>query len=311
MCFRDIKKKEIMKKKGISRDNDDLLKVFASAWKSLSKKERAYWDEEARNDKVRFVQEKAAYKGPWNLPKRRAKKDPGAPKRPMSAFLKFSKTRRKKVREENPDVSNTDVSRLLGEMWRNATDKEKAPYVETEIMERKKYKEVMRKWREEKAQFDAEVRTSHETASQIFRQNQHEKKMMTQSQQYTSAFEWHQECGPMVGVHLECLNIDPLVEEEQSSTRAGFLPRVPNHYHRPQHPGHEYFTSESHNQHSWPDICSQHSMDHDSDPLPVVPRMPPTKQVIKANNNDHTGGHNSNCDFHFPGSPHYFPCQEP
>ena len=179
-----------MKKQGIAKDNDDLLKIFASAWKSLSEKEKAYWDEEARNDKVRFVQEKAAYDGPWNLPKRRAKKDPEAPKRPMSAFLKFSKTRRKKVKEENPDVSNTDVSRLLGEIWRNASEAEKAPYVEAEIVERNKYKEVMKDWREEKAQLDAAIRTSHETASQIFRQNQHEQqKATTQSQRYASAFD--------------------------------------------------------------------------------------------------------------------------
>ena len=63
-----------MKQHSIVEDNDDLLKIFASAWKSLSAKDRAYWDEEARNDKVRFVQEKAAYRGPWSVPKRRAKK---------------------------------------------------------------------------------------------------------------------------------------------------------------------------------------------------------------------------------------------
>ena len=289
-----------MKKEGISKDNDDLLKVFASAWKSLSDKERSHWDEEARHDKVRFVKEKAAYKGHWNQPKRRAKKDPDAPKRPMSAFLKFSKTRRKKVREENPNVSNTDVSRLLGEIWRNATDEEKAPYVETEIIERNKYKEVMKKWKEEKAQFDAEIRTSHETASQIFRQTQQEQKTKTESHQYTAAFDRQRDCIPTVGANLERLSLDSLMEEEPSSKRSGFLPHLHNQYNRPQHPGHEYFMSESQNQHSWSDICLQQSMDHDSDPLPVVPRMPPSLHVMKANNEEYIGGHHSNRNFYFP-----------
>mmetsp|Transcript_42533 Transcript_42533/g.102862 ORF Transcript_42533/g.102862 Transcript_42533/m.102862 type:complete len:104 (+) Transcript_42533:31-342(+) len=54
----------------------------------------------------------------------------------MSAFLKYSQTRRAKVKQDNPDMSNTDVSRLLGEMWRNASPRERSPYVEQEERER-------------------------------------------------------------------------------------------------------------------------------------------------------------------------------
>ncbi len=74
---------------------------------------------------------------PESLPKRRAKKHPLAPKRPMSAFLKFSLNRRKSVKAGHPDMNNTDISRLLGEMWRNASEEEKRPYVETELKESK------------------------------------------------------------------------------------------------------------------------------------------------------------------------------
>ena len=69
-----------MAKHGMTEENKEILKIVATAWKELSEKDRAYWDEEARNDKVRFVREKAAYKGPWTIPKRRAKKHPMAPK---------------------------------------------------------------------------------------------------------------------------------------------------------------------------------------------------------------------------------------
>jgi HMG (high mobility group) box len=108
-----------------------------------------------------FVREKSEYKGPWVVPKRRAKKHPLAPKRPMSAFLKFSQKRRSMVKERNPDMSNTDVSRLLGEMWRNASAAERAPYVEQEERERAAYKAEIQTWREEQAKLDASTRTSH------------------------------------------------------------------------------------------------------------------------------------------------------
>jgi len=111
----------------------------------------------------RYVRAKAAYKGPTLIPKRRAKKHPMAPKRPMSAFLKFSQTRRQRVKKENPDMSNTDVSRLLGEMWRNASPKEKVPYREQEERERAHYKEEIKKFKDEQARADAASRTSHQS----------------------------------------------------------------------------------------------------------------------------------------------------
>jgi hypothetical protein len=55
----------------------------------------------------------------------------------MSAFLRFSKSLRNKVKTENPHVDNTDISRLLGHMWRNASDDEKEPYIKQELRESK------------------------------------------------------------------------------------------------------------------------------------------------------------------------------
>lgn len=129
---------------------------MADAWRSLSESERHYWTEQERNDKLRFVQEKEQHQGPWEQPKRRAKKNPLAPKRPMSAFLKYSKTRRREVKEDNPDMSNTDISRLLGEMWRNASPEERRPYREQEEKERAVYKAEIAKWRADQARIEQE-----------------------------------------------------------------------------------------------------------------------------------------------------------
>jgi hypothetical protein len=79
----------------------------------------------------------------------------------MSAFLKYSQTRRPEVKKQNPDMSNTDVSRLLGEMWRNASPKSKAPYVDREEAERAKYKIEIAKFNTDQARLDAASRTNH------------------------------------------------------------------------------------------------------------------------------------------------------
>lgn len=55
----------------------------------------------------------------------------------MSAFLRYSKCKRKEVKQENPHVDNTDISRILGHMWRNATEEEKEPFVQQELKDRK------------------------------------------------------------------------------------------------------------------------------------------------------------------------------
>lgn len=88
--------------------------------------------------------------------------------RPMSAFLKYSQTRRAKFKEENPDMGNTDVSRLLGETWRNASAAERAPYVDEELRERAVYKDQIKKFRENLAKEDAASRTSHHSVPQQF-----------------------------------------------------------------------------------------------------------------------------------------------
>jgi len=132
---------------------------IAEAWKYISNKDRAFWNEAARQDKIRYDELRKTYTG-WAIPKRRAKKHPLAPKRPMSAFLQFSQTRRRLVKKQNPDMSNTDVSRLLGEMRHNSPESERAPYIEREIEERAVYKVAIAKWKFEHEQQKMEKENS-------------------------------------------------------------------------------------------------------------------------------------------------------
>lgn len=53
---------------------------FVARRKTLSTDERAHWDDVAAKDKERYMAEKQSYTGPWQVPWKRAKKDPSAPK---------------------------------------------------------------------------------------------------------------------------------------------------------------------------------------------------------------------------------------
>lgn len=65
----------------------------------------------------------------------------------MSAFLYFSQGKRAQIKKENPDLKNTEVSRLLGSMWRNAPPEDRQPHVDKELGERKKYHVAIAAWR--------------------------------------------------------------------------------------------------------------------------------------------------------------------
>ena len=134
--------------------------------RNLPADERAHWDDVAAKDKQRYMVEKASYTGPWQVPYKRARKDPSAPKRPMSAFLYFSQGRRRKIKDENPKLKNTEISRMLGEMWRNASEEDRKPHIDKEKEEREKYKIAIAEWRKEyEAKMEAQRKAQAEQAS--------------------------------------------------------------------------------------------------------------------------------------------------
>jgi HMG (high mobility group) box len=132
----------------------------------LPAEERAHWDDVAAKDKQRYMVEKASYTGPWQVPWKRAKKDPSAPKRPMSAFLYFSQGRRRKIKDANPKLKNTEVSRMLGEMWRNASEEDRKPHIDNEKEEREKYKVAIADWRKDyEEKLESQRKTQAEQAA--------------------------------------------------------------------------------------------------------------------------------------------------
>ncbi|KAF8927279.1 high mobility group box domain-containing protein [Dissophora ornata] len=86
--------------------------------------------------------------------KRKATKDPNAPKNPMSAYLLFCEEWREKVKAQNPDSSFGELGRLLGEQWRAYSDDQKAPYIAKHEKAKAKYNVDKAAYEAKKAQED-------------------------------------------------------------------------------------------------------------------------------------------------------------
>lgn len=126
----------------------EVAKMVSQEWKNLSSEEREKWEELARKDKARYEMEKTMYTGPWKIPaKKRSQKDPNAPKRPMSAFLSFSNSKRSQVKNKHPDIGNAEVSRILAQMWKDASDDERKDHIDKEFKLRQEYKVAIAEWR--------------------------------------------------------------------------------------------------------------------------------------------------------------------
>ena len=135
--------------------------MVSKRWKILPDDEREIWEEMARQDKARYEMEKAMYTGPWKVPatRKRMVKDPNAPKRPMSAFLAFSNSNRRSLRDQHRLSTNAEVSQLLAQIWKNTSDEDRSEYVAEEYRLRQQYKLDMAAY---KKQADHEVQSQRQ-----------------------------------------------------------------------------------------------------------------------------------------------------
>ena len=61
-------------------------------------------------------------------PAKKEKRDPDAPKAAKNAFILFCGENRDSVKKDNPDLKPTEITKKLGEMWRELDDEDKEEY---------------------------------------------------------------------------------------------------------------------------------------------------------------------------------------
>ena len=110
----------------------EVAKEIGSRWRSLTKDEKEKFEERFHQNKKKYQAEKLVYeKTKHKVPaadaksKSKKKKDPLAPKLPLSSFMEFGKFERPKILEDLGSMPLAEVGIELGKRWRALSEEEK------------------------------------------------------------------------------------------------------------------------------------------------------------------------------------------
>lgn len=90
--------------------------------------------------------------------KKKKKKDPLAPKRPLTAYMHYNKDAREELRKKHPEMKVTELAGLVGAQWRALTAAQKVPYEKKAAADKEHYSKLFEKYRAEKEKHAAPKR---------------------------------------------------------------------------------------------------------------------------------------------------------
>ena len=103
----------------------------AQMWADLDAEAKAQWHALAADAKKAHQETQALeeHDADDEKPaKKKAKRDPNAPKRPPSAYLLYGKTERTRIIAENPEATFGDIAKLVAAEWAKLTEEDRKPY---------------------------------------------------------------------------------------------------------------------------------------------------------------------------------------
>jgi len=129
----------------------------ADRWKTMSDFEKKRFNMLAENDKKRYDVEIATFNveaknttAEGKKRRRKAKKDPNAPKRNLTSFFFFSNDERPKVKEVNPQFSIGETAKEIGKRWADIDPKVKAKYEKLSENDKIRYEKEKAEYEEQK-----------------------------------------------------------------------------------------------------------------------------------------------------------------
>jgi type IV secretory pathway VirB10-like protein len=115
----------------------EFTKDASEKWKALTPDKKKPFESAAAEDKKRYEQEMAIYKG--------KSVDPNKPKRPPTAYFVFLADFR--IRMANKGIEHKELLKMAGEEWRSLTSEDKKPFEKKALEESKKYEASMVEYR--------------------------------------------------------------------------------------------------------------------------------------------------------------------
>lgn len=117
----------------------DATKIILKQWKELDYDRRKVYVGMATSNRERYDLEMQKFKKSNPDWEREIAVKKKCLKKPLSAYVYFTKERRHIVRAANKNLSFSEVTRLLSDSWKTLNDAEKKKYVDMEKLDRQRY----------------------------------------------------------------------------------------------------------------------------------------------------------------------------
>jgi hypothetical protein len=158
--------KEKLRRKYPDAPMTDIVRKTAEQWKRLSASKRAKYERMAEKDKARYQRElQEGFEQHPNIRnevleanavlfgrKLRKRRNTYGVKNALSAYIIYSTEVRNSVRQANPDLSMTEVSKVIAQQWNALDDTERATYNQKALADKERFR---REFEEAKARAEA------------------------------------------------------------------------------------------------------------------------------------------------------------